>query len=54
MTVKETYEYVYKRHYKYLTQNHMAHDRSQKLATIYAVKNTWVIYNDSQNKDNND
>ncbi len=45
MTVKETYEDIYKRHYKYLIQNHMAKDRSERLSTIYAVENTWVVYN---------
>jgi len=44
-TVEETYNYVYKLHLRFLTKNHMAEDRSQRLATIYAVKNTWKVYN---------
>ena len=45
-TVRETYDYIWDMHYKYLYQNHMADDRSRRLATLYAVKYTWRVYND--------
>ena len=44
-SVKQTYDEVYKLHYKFLSKNHMAEDRSKHLATIYAVKNTWKVHN---------
>ena len=43
--VKETYKKIYDRHYKFLTKNHMAEDRSERLATIFAIQNTWREYN---------
>ena len=45
LTAQDTYDKVYKEHYKFLTQNHMSKDRSERLATLYAVKNTWRIHN---------
>ena len=44
-TVESVYARLYKHHFKHLAQNHMADDRSRRLATIYAVKNTWKVYN---------
>ena len=43
--IKDTYDEVYKLHYKYLTKNHMAEDRARRLATIYAVQHTWEKHN---------
>ena len=45
-TVESVYDRLYKHHFKHLAQNHMADDRSRRLATIYAVKNTWKVYNE--------
>ena len=44
MTAEEVYKEVYSKHYKFLSQNHMATDISKRRATIYAVQNTWRIY----------
>ena len=44
-TVESVYDRLYEKHLKSLTDNHMAEDRSKRLATIYAVKNTWKVYN---------
>ena len=49
MTVEETYKFVYNRYFKFLSQNHMAEDRSKHLATIHAIKNTWKVYNNKEN-----
>ncbi len=45
MTIQDTYNNIYKIHYKFLAQNHMSDDRSKRLATIYAIQNTWKVYN---------
>lgn len=44
-TPREMYDHLYKIHYKFLTQNHMSSDRSERMATIHAVKYTWSAYN---------
>ncbi len=49
-TPREVYDFIYDLHYKFLTDNHMAEDRSRRLATIYAVKHTWLEYNRQKDK----
>lgn len=44
LTPEQMYNKIYKIHFRFLAQNHMAEDRSRHLAVVYAVKNTWNEY----------
>ena len=50
ITVREMYKKVYDLHYEFLTKNHMSEDVSKRSATLYAVKNTWRVFNEQKDK----